>query len=136
MHVLPKTYIREWLSRLVLKRTYGRRKGNAVTLFALWHHTGIPLETLKYFAKNDPSARMSIHRQMLLSKVISQIENGELDFVKSTQDARCMVAVKPEITKPKVRYAAQVINGQVRLAYVDRPKPFREMPKFRDLWFG
>lgn len=133
MEALSVAYIRLWLSKLIVKGKVGRRNG--LTLVSLAHHTAIPHATLCFLASDNEAAAMSFYRQMLLSKIISQVENGEVEFVPDPKDGRRSIVVKAK-KKPTVRYAAKVIGGQARLAYVDRPKPFRDMPAFKDLWLG
>lgn len=134
MQALPKEYIKSWLDGLI-DHGGGVGQRGGITIASLSVHTGISPNTLIMLATNE-NARMGFHRQMLLSKVISQVENGEIEFVRDPKDRRRSIAVKSSGKPPKVKYAAQVIGGRVKLAYVDRPKPFRGMPSFRDLLLG
>lgn len=110
----------------------GKAKRDGPTLHSVAKHTGIPKDSLIFFARGVQNAVMGFHRQLLLSKVISEYENGEINFIIDPANRSRKIVVKGD-GNPKVRYAAQLVNGEPRLGYVDRPPRVKRMPEFKDM---
>ncbi len=126
--VLSKAAIFKWLNGLIGKGA-GRKLRPGPTLESLGKHMGIDRNTMIWLGRKE-TARMSIHRQMHFSKVIAQIENGELTFEIQGRTKVAMFHVKP---KPIVRYGVSFGAKGPTLQARDRPAPYKPMPTFKDL---
>ena len=135
--VLPIERIRAWCLSLV-------KRGDSTvsdrpTMDAISRHTGIPRNTLKWLAFKDTSS-LGRERQMLLSKVIAQIENGQLVFVTKKMNKKqgpgVKIGVLVDKPKPVMRYQPKIGPNGVRLVMADRPKPFVGMRSFKDVLLG
>ncbi len=109
----------------------GPREG--ITVNAVANYTGIPVNSLRWLSK-DPKHNISLDRQRLLSKVIAQVENGQLVFEGVGSGKRAVIVT--EAPKPRVRYGVAIAGGAARLTFVDRPKAVRTLPAFKDLALG
>lgn len=127
--VLPKDTIRRWLNGLIEHGASGHREGP--TLHAIAKHTGIPRNSLLYLAL-VPGSGMSNERQRLFSKLIAQIDNGQLVFERDpvTREKRAVFSLTP---RPRVRYAVEFSADGPRLRLVDRPRAVRRMPTVKEL---
>lgn len=124
--ILSQSYIRAWLASLV-QRGGGWKMREGPTLGAIAKYCDIPKNDLIWYA-NKETSRMGLDRQRHLSKVIAQIENGQLDF--EIQKNR-KVAVLRESGKPRLRYTVDFSHQQPRLKMADRPPPFVPLPAFK-----
>lgn len=126
IEVMPKAEILKYLRGLVEKGTTGRKR-NGPTLQCIGAYMGIPRNDMIWYGRVETTF-MSKHRQMHFSKVISMIENGELEF---HIQGRKKVAVLVDKPKPVQRFQPQFGPRGVSLKLVDRPKPVQKMPTFR-----
>jgi hypothetical protein len=129
IEMLPVAQIRQWLNDLVNKRVPGVRVGS------FCKQVGISETSVWHYAYLERKVGMSAQRQALLSKYISQLENGQIRiYVPSPGLASVLEVV--ENPRPRVRYAVKLEDGQARLAFVDRPKPYRTLNPFADVKLG
>lgn len=127
--MLSRAAIQAWLKSLV-QRTKEKRDGP--TLHCLGKYLGIPKDSLAFLSRADVG--MSKDRQRLLSKVIAQIENGQLTFERvATRKGLEKRAVFVDNPKPRVRYGVDFKAGGPRLRFIDRPKPYKPMPSFKNV---
>lgn len=130
--ILPKHEIRKWLASLVAKGTTGRLR-EGPTLQAIGNYLGISRNNMIWFGRKD-NANMSMHLQMRFSKLIAQVENGQLEFVIQKEGkVRKKVAVLRDKPRPRVRYQPVFTPAGPRLKTVDRPPPYRPMVTFKGL---
>lgn len=122
------------LSKAEIRRCLANYKGRVATigwgLKNLATHTGISHESLRRYA-SGATERMAPARQRLLSKVLSQIENGQISF-RSVRGMKQEVIV-PEAPRPIARYGVKLGPGGPRLVTQDRPKPYQPVPSFKDV---
>ena len=117
--VLPKKEITKWLqANPSLERPVAR-------------YTGITRNTIVWMKEKPDTANISPARQRLLSRVIAMFDNGEL--VAQKVGTRVELVVPPKPSRPIARYAVEFDPQGPRLRQLDRPKPLRRMPGFRDL---
>lgn len=136
--ILPKETIRAWLASLV-KRGAGKDCGQAArregpTLNAIASHTGIPLDSLTWMYRD--AKKINHSRQMLLSKVIAQVENGQLTFrtvQRGYGKGPLKVGTFVEKPKPIVRYGFTLGATGPKLRAIDRPPAYAPMPSFKDV---
>lgn len=126
---LSKAEIRKWLNGCIGNSGAAGKISTRPTLWSLAQHMGIPKNTLEWLARKD-TARLSVHAQMHFSKVIAQIENGQLEF---EIQGNKKVAVFRDRPRPVTRYQPVFGAQGPRLQLVDRPAPYRGMPAFRGL---
>lgn len=115
--MLPVAYIRKWLATSPISHT------------VLARYTGIPANSLEWIERKD-TARVNPDRQRLLSKVIAQIENGQLVFDKVGARRVPRIVANP---KPIARYGVDFTTRGPQLRKVDRPKAFKPMVPFAAL---
>lgn len=120
------------LSKAEIRRCLASYKGRAHVLGwglrVLATHTGISHESLRRYASGS-TERMAPARQRLLSKVLSQIENGQLTF-RAVCGTRHEVVV-PEAPRPIARYGFAIGPRGPRLVAQDRPKAYQPMPSMK-----
>lgn len=137
VEMLSRQVIGKWLDSLAKKGDMGRAREGA-TLYGIQKYTGIPLMSLRMYAKQMAEG-MSKPRQLLLSKVIAMVENGQLDFVIEGKYGQCQLPRKVAVIRdkpvPLKKYGFKFTPQGVRLTYVDRPKPFVPMPSFKQVLF-
>lgn len=117
--MLPVAVIRKWLATSPISHT------------VLARYTGIPYNSLEWIERKD-TAVISPDRQRLLSKVIAQMENGQLVFER-TGPRRSMVPRLVANPKPIVRYGVDFTARGPQLRKVDRPKAFKPIITFAAL---
>lgn len=132
--ILPKVEIQRWLRALIHEGEERKGSREGATLKSIAAYTGIPNNTLIWLARKE-SSDLNRDRQRLLSKVIAQIENGLLDFERkgAGKAHNRKVAIIRDNPKVLQRYGVSFARGVARLTYIDRPRLFAPMPKFRDL---
>lgn len=133
VELIPKQQLRAWLKSLIKSGTYHKMTRPGLTLNALATHTGIPLNSLKWLVHKE-TANISMERHRLLSKIMSDHENGILDF-KSIHKTK-KVPVFVEKPKPRVKYKVSFGLKGVSLSPIDRPKVAARMPTMKDLLGG
>lgn len=128
--ILSKAEIRRCLASYL-----GRAHVLGWGLKVLGTYTGISHESLRRYANGD-TERMAPARQRLLSKVLSQIENGQIAFRKrglGRGRGTRSEAYVPEAPRPIARYGVKLGPGGPQLVTQDRPKPYQPVPSFKDV---
>lgn len=131
---LSKVEIKAWLAGLVVKGDHARNgvPKERTTIPDIAKYTGIPYDTLRTLSRND-NARMSAHRQMLLSKVIGLIENGYLVFHVEHGHKVGKILDRPQAkTRAKITFTAR----GPRLELVSKPPIMQRLPQFTGLKIG
>jgi len=132
---LPREEIIRWLRSIVVR---GRRfvdESRSITIPAISTYTGIPVKTLRHLVDDPDHAGCSPSRQLLLSKVIGEIENGYLRFdLVQVGFTRKRVAVHLDRPEPRpTRFRAVLSSRGPRLQIEARPPRMPSLPQIRDI---
>ena len=129
--MLSKDFIFAWVGSLVVKGTRGKAR-EGPTLTSVARYMGLPLVTLKTMAYwPEKVGYISLERQRLFSRVIAEIENGQVEFVRQGRGAT--IIRKAERPRPIARYQVVLSKDGVRLQAKPRPAPFVPMPAFKNV---
>ena len=131
---LAKAEIKRWLAALVI-RGQARVTREGPTLDAIANYTGIPLQSIRYFARS-PDSKMGNSRQMLLSKVIGLIENGYLVFHVEQGTRKKLAVLLDKPIPPKAKAKVVFTREGPRLQLVAPVRMQARLPSFKGLKIG